>query len=61
MEPISVDLQAVLGEVERQRNQAMTEVATLRAHVAAVTAERDELQAEVQQMRDANGDGQPLA
>jgi outer membrane murein-binding lipoprotein Lpp len=51
MEPISVDLQAVLGEVERLRNQAMTETATLRAHVAALTSDNEGLRAEVEQLR----------
>ncbi|WP_188188061.1 hypothetical protein [Nonomuraea sp. SYSU D8015] len=60
MEPISVDIHAVFGEVERQRNDALTESATLRAHVAALTGERDELRAELERLRRGEQPDRPV-
>lgn len=47
MAGISVDLEAVLAQVSRQRNAALDEAAQLRAAIESLIAERDELRAEV--------------
>jgi cell division protein FtsB len=50
-EALSVPTDAVLTVTRQQRNQALDENAWLWAHIEQLTAERDQLAAEVKQLR----------
>jgi len=50
-ESLSVPTDAVLTVTREQRNQALDENAWLRAYVEQLTSERDQLAAEVKQLR----------
>jgi hypothetical protein len=61
-QPISVPVDRVLVATQGQRNTAFDELAKAQAFIEQLAAERDELAAEVERLREANGDGgRPLA